>query len=291
MNMRPKNGTGVDLNMKSVQIIAIGFVIIITLIIGQLIFPYQNFSFFSTSNDNNTSEKWIDVTIPVKPEILGLLLNIYSVKIHAIEPNVPASLPVIKGTLKEGDTFFIENGSVLTEKNNVPSEEEAPILAQQVLSQYGGLPDDAEFFNSYTSYLKKYNGSTGELIEKWPTHTSVSYTRNIDGMPVVGQTDKIFVALGENGNVLSVYKVWRSLEYSGNITHIITVSDAIEKIRNREIISPPSSIRIEIDNITLGYYEKSRQDPEIMLEPVWIFSGRTPTNEPISLFVYAGDSE
>ena len=285
------NGTGVDLEMKSVHILAIGFVIIIALIIGQLIFPYQNFSSISTSNDNNTSEKWIDVTIPVKPEILGLLFNIYSVKIHAIEPNVPVSLPIIKGTLKEGDTFFIKNGSVLTEKTNVPSVDEAPIFAQQVLSQYGGLPDDAEMVNSYTSYLKEYNGSTNELIDQWPTHTSVSYTRNINGMPVVGQTDKIFVALGENGTVLEIYKVWRSLEYSGNSTHIISVSDAIEKIRNREVIYPPSSIRIEIDNITLGYYEKSREDPELILEPVWIFSGKTSSNDPISLFVYAGDNE
>jgi regulatory protein YycI of two-component signal transduction system YycFG len=276
--------------MKTTHIFIIALIIIVTPLIGQMVLTSQNISSFSISK-NNSSEKWIDVNIPVKPEIIGILFNFNILKIHAIEPSVPAYLPIIKGTLREGDTLFIDNDSVITPKKSVISEEDAPLVAHQAMLQYGGFPHDAVMIYSYTSYLKKFNGSTGEMIEKWPTDTSVSYTRNIDGMPVVGQSDKIIVSLGKDGNILRIYKVWRSLEYSGNFTHIISPYSAIEKIRNNEIINPPASNGIVIENITLGYYEKSREEPELILEPVWIFSGKTPSNDPISFFVYAEDNE
>lgn len=238
--------------------------------------------------NNKLSVKTIDVSIPVKPAILGFVLNIYAVKISANEPQVPSSIPLYTGILRENDTLFIENGSILTPKASVISEKEAPEHAHQILQQYGGLPPDAEIEYLKTNYLEKVRGSTGDIIERKPVSTSVYYGRNIDGMPVVGTRDKIRIDLGENGEILQIYKVWRTLEPVGNATDIISPSEAVKKICKRDIINPPLNMRgIEIDNIRLGYYEESRTDHEISLEPVWIFNGNTSSHDPVNLIVYA----
>lgn len=198
------------------------------------------------------------------------------------------TMPIYRGVLNDGDTLFAQNGSVLNPKNFVTSEQDAPLIVQNEFEQFGGLPPDAELAYSHTSYLEKIRGSTGEVVEKRPTHTSVIYHRRIDGMPIVGQIDKINVALGENGTVLSVYKVWRTIEFSGQNTSIISLDKAIHKFLKGELLDPPISVpNFTIQRISNGFYEKSRTDPSIVLEPAWIFFGNTSSGNPIKFYVYA----
>jgi len=237
---------------------------------------------------DTSSVKTVDVTIPVNSDFLGILLNVNHIKIHADEPAIPSSVTLYSGILRENDTLFIYNGSAITPKPSVISEKDVPERAQEALHQYGGLPSDAELEYVGTNYLEKIKGSTGEVVERKPTSTSVSYGRNIDGMPVVGYRDRIQMDFGVNGEILQIRKNWRTLEPIGNTTSLISPSEAIDKIRNRDIVDPPYDLRgIQIDNITLGYYEGSKTDPVINLEPVWIFYGKIPSNDPINLIVYA----
>lgn len=280
-----------EVTMKTkYQIIVIG-ILIAFCFIGVIVFT--NITAFHFINQENTkpSLKTIDATIPVKPDFLGILLNIYAVKIHADEPLVPSSVSLYMGILRENDTIFIENGSIITPKPLVISEKDAPECARQVLLKYGGLPSDAELEYVKTNYLEKVKGSTGEVVERKPISTSVSYGRNIDGMPVVGYRDKIDIDLGENGEILQIHKIWRTLEPIGNTTSLISPSEAIDKIRNRDIVDPPQDMRgIQIDNITLGYYERSKTDSIINLEPVWIFYGKTSSHDPIKIIINATTS-
>jgi len=156
------------------------------------------------------------------------------------------------------------------------------------MASYGGLPPDAKLVMVNTNYMKKMNRDTGEVLEKWPTFTGVLYTRNLMGLPVIGDGDRIAINLGENGELLEIYKIWRHLEYTGTNVSIISPQQAVEKLQNGESIHHVmSDSGIVITNITLGFYEKSRTDPQIFLEPVWIFSGTTQSGDRISLYVYA----
>jgi hypothetical protein len=272
--------------MKGKYKVIIVLLLIFSLFAGMAV-SNQAIPLFLIPGNWNIQENWINAVVPVPPDILGILLNAYVVKIHAVEPSVPASVPLYKGTLNASNAFFIADGSILTQKNSTPSAEEAPLIAQRILIQYGGLPPDAALYYSNISYLIE-SGPNNTIISQWPSETDVIYNRNIDGMPTYGAVDKIEVELGENGTPLQIYKVWRNLEYLGNTTCIISPNEAVEEIHEGNIIDPLPDYGININNITLGYYESSRSDPEIYLQPVWIFSGAYRNGDLWALAVPAG---
>lgn len=277
--------------MKNKYKLLLVIILISLIIFGLMCVTNQNVLHFPIAKIGNSSIKWIDATIPVQSntDTQGTQSNANVINVHAVEPTIPPSIPLYIGILKEGDALFEEKGSDLTLKNSVPSEKEAPQIARNLLQQYGGLPVDAELQYSNIVYVQEVQFSTGMIIDQKPTDTDVVYLRKINGMPVTGAVDKIEIELGENGELLQISKVWRTLESIGNTTCIISPNDAVEKIQKREILDPPWSLNgISIDNISLGYYEISRTDPVIYLEPVWIFSGKDRQNDPISLSVSAG---
>ncbi|WP_321504173.1 PKD domain-containing protein [uncultured Methanoregula sp.] len=245
-------------------------------------------SYGLTHHTDELSYKWVDDTISRNNLHLNLLGQSNYITIHALLPEVPASFPMYKGTLLEGDAVYLSPGDSMSPKNKVISEEDAPGVAEQIMASYGGLPKDARLVLVNTSYLKKMSSDTGEVLEKWPVSTSVVYNRNLMGLPIVGDGDRIAIDLGENGELLEIYKIWRTLEYTGFNVSIISPPRAVEKLQNGESINHLMSDQgIVITNITLGIYEKSRTDPKIFLEPIWIFSGTTPSRDRVSLYVYA----
>jgi len=240
------------------------------------------------SETSNPSSEMIDQIKPVENISFPTLGSMKGIVIQTAVPNAPESLPLYKGVLHQGDTLDVILGDSFSEKTNLISEQKSPHAVRDALGPYGGLPSDAELGVSRINYAIGYNPTTLKAVESYPLCTVVSYHRKINGMPVGGQSDKIRVELGENGTLLRIYKIWRTLEYTGHNVSIITPTKAIEKLQNGEFIEQPiDSETILINNISLGYYEKNRTDPEIFLEPIWVFSGNTSSGAPIDLYVYA----
>jgi hypothetical protein len=171
------------------------------------------------------------------------------------------------------------------EKNSTPSKSDAAMLAEKALEKYGGLPQDAVLSNIFIRE-RITQKSSGEITKRKPIATQVGFSRQINGMPVVGERDYIGVALGENGELLELWKRWRTLETTGESVQVITPDIAVEKLKRGETytkLQSPSNVRI--DEVRLGYYEKPGKIPEIILEPVWIFKN---THDPVYEFpVYA----
>jgi len=273
--------------MKRKYKVIIILLLIFSLFVGMAV-SNQAIPLFLIPGNWNFQENWINAAVPIQPDILGVIFNIYAVKIHAVEPSVPISVPLYKGTLNNhSNAFFIVNGSILTPENSTPSAEEAPLIVQHILGQYGGLPQDAALFYSNINYLTE-SGPNNSVINQWPTETDVIYNRNIDGMPTYGDDDKIEVELGEDGTPLQIYYVWRDLEYLGNTTCVISPGEAIEELHKGNIFDPLIDYGLNINNITFGYYESSRSDPVIYLQPVWIFSGAYRNGDVWAFAVPAG---
>jgi hypothetical protein len=269
-------------------LIAIIIIVIISALFAGLLWIGHISPQSTISETSNSSSKTIDKIKPVEKISFHSLSSIKGIIIQAAVPKAPESLPLYEGVLRQGDTLDIILGDSFTERINLISEQESPQFVTIATEPYGGLPSDAELGISRINYAIGYNRTTLKAVESYPLCTVVSYHRKINGMPVGGQSDKLRVELGENGTLLRMYKIWRTLEYTGHNVSIITPSKAIEKLRNGEIIEQPvDSDIITVNNITLGFYEKSRTDPEIFLEPIWIFSGNTSSGVPIDLYVYA----
>ncbi|MFA4877624.1 MAG: PKD domain-containing protein [Methanoregula sp.] len=168
------------------------------------------------------------------------------------------------------------------------SEQDAPEVAKRILDNYGGLPSDAILTGAVTNYGELVSRTTLKVEERFPLDTSVSWWRMVDGRPVVGDRDTIQVILGENGELVRIYKRWRTYTPLGNVS-VIPFRKATEKLEEGEVLNPTLSIGedVYVYSTILGYYAKGLERPEITLEPVWIFYGNTTSGSYLSFQIYA----
>jgi len=222
----------------------------------------------------------------------GEQINVFSSLIGkiTINPNIipesPRDIRIYRGKFREGDLVEYYPGSTKPINNPVP-EDEAPEVAQRILENYGGLPSDAQLLDSSILTIEKRNRTTGIVIKTIPYATFVSWNRKIDGMRVEGSSDIIQITLGENGTLIHLYKSWRSYESLGNVS-IIPATKAIEKLIAGDLLNPISAQVSDVDiyNIHLSYYVKGVDEPEVTLEPIWVFYG-TASGNSIPFYVYA----
>jgi hypothetical protein len=192
-------------------------------------------------------------------------------------PKSPETAPIYNVTKKV--EFTVGGPKLMETKTSIPSEDDAPALAEKALEKYGGLPGDAVLKKVERITLKKYNTATGTVEAEYPQRTEVIYTQQLAGHPVVGPGAEIIVALGENGELLQVNKVWRSLEYDREIP-IISAEEAFEKLKRLELMEIPQCCinGLVVSDIQLGYYAEDRDHDQEYLYPIWIFYG-TPHPE------------
>ena len=142
-----------------------------------------------------------------------------------------------------------------------------------------------------TEYLEQRNLDTGQTIAKYPVSTDIQYGRKLNGVPVAGDGSFIKIELGNDGELLYLNKVWRTVEPAGT-EKVIPVSKAIEKLGRGEVLDPLKCIcDINVDRIYIAYWEKGAGVQQEYLDPVWVFSGTTSSGEVINYKVYARESD
>ena len=201
-------------------------------------------------------------------------------------PESPASVTLYKVTPQKEDMIRTLSNKTARTKPSVISEKDAPSAALSILANYGGLPSDAVLQGSKTSYVEEFNPSTQKYEPKYPVYTEVSYRRQIDGMPVVGG-GYLLIDLGENGELLELRKIWRTVIPAGKV-RITPASTAFEKLKQgNDLDHTKGHFDLTINRIRLGYYEKGYNTPQEYIEPFWIFQGSMQDSSNMSLFVYA----
>ncbi|MGA2917138.1 PKD domain-containing protein [Methanoregula sp.] len=210
-----------------------------------------------------------------------------TVNISATVPDSPSTVTAYQVVPGPNDIAYYSTPDLEKVRLNVTSEADAPQVAQNILNNYGGLPSDAVLTLSSTEYLIEMNGTTNQEIARYPVSTNVQYGRKINDVPVVGDGAYINMELGDNGELLYLNKVWRTVTPDGNLS-VEPVSVAIDKLTNGEVLNPKKDLSdVNITKIRLGYFEKGMNQSEDYLEPAWLFKGTTDTGDPIQYYVYA----
>jgi hypothetical protein len=214
-----------------------------------------------------------------------------TVSINAKLPESPSNITMYRVIPSQNDMVEYAADGWIDFRYNLTSETDAPKAAEKALIPYGGLPDGAKLVLVKTGYIEGYDTETGQVVEKTPIETNVQYNRLIDGKPVVGDGGFIRMDLGDYGELLSLFKVWRTVSPEGTAP-VIPVSAAIEKMKQGELLGhkPKCACQLNVDKISLGYYEKDLDEPQEFLEPVWIFSGNLSSGGSWNYYVYARES-
>ncbi|MCK9591068.1 MAG: two-component system regulatory protein YycI [Methanoregula sp.] len=188
-------------------------------------------------------------------------------------PKSPVSMPIYKVISIDHVAEGIPE-KAFTTKKSIPSAAEAPALAEKGLEKYGGLPKDAQLVRAIPSYQYKYNLTTNAVEEQKPVSTQVIYHQMLNGSRVIGGS--INLDLGENGEIISIVKIWPAYEYAGEV-NITPAELAYEKLMKGEAFKKPQGVISEgtkIIDIKLGYEVTGEKDS--YLKPVWIFYAKSP---------------
>lgn len=214
-----------------------------------------------------------------------------TVSMNAKLPESPSHITMYRVIPSQNDMVDYVADGWIADRYHLPSETDAPQAAERALLPYGLLPDGAKLVLGKTGYIEGYDTVTGLVVEKIPIETSVQYNRRIDGKPVVGDGGYIRMDLGDYGELLSLFKVWRTIVPDGTAP-VIPVSAAIKKIKRGELSGhrPKCTCQLNVDKICLGYYEKGPDESQEFLEPVWIFSGSLSSGDFWKYYVFARES-
>ncbi|MDO9325836.1 MAG: hypothetical protein Q7T80_12885 [Methanoregula sp.] len=206
-------------------------------------------------------------------------------------PETPQNFSRYHVVSRENDIAYYSVTNLEQVRLNVTSESDAPSVASKSLEKYGGLPEGAILVYNKTGYLEEKSGTTYQVIAKYPISTDVQYGRKLNGIKVTGDGGFIKIVLGNDGELLYLNKVWRTVEPAGT-EMVIPVSKAIEKLGRGDVLDPLKCIcDLNVDRIYLAYWEKGAGVPQEYLDPVWVFSGTTSSGEVINYKVYARESD
>ncbi|ABE52729.1 Hypothetical protein Mbur_1846 [Methanococcoides burtonii DSM 6242] len=209
--------------------------------------------------------------------------------IEAHAPDVLDKYPVYR-VLNES-VIHEENSNRYRIRSSVPDEEEAKELADSYLTSIDELPDDSYIDRVHTTQIEYLNNESRSIVidSVVPMFVEVSYSRLIDGYPVVGPGDSISVCFGDDGEVLSFSKTWRELERSGDVA-IVPVEVAIKRLndgngvlRSGNFIGSVSYV----DEIQVGYFSDISGADQEFYYPVWVFRGTDSCGNPAEKYVSA----
>jgi|WetSurMetagenome_2_1015567.scaffolds.fasta_scaffold12696_2 hypothetical protein len=267
------------------------FLIIITIFLICSVIWFAAVSNTSSENkkNNQSLQNLSIIDTPAVQELPHIIRTNGPIAVNATIARNSSSLPVYHGKFDKNGSIDLQLKSFGSSRGNVTTEEDAPAVARKVMEAYGNLPDDAVFTGARTSYTEEYDHNLHKIVSIIPEDTTVTYSRNINGLWLIGDSNRIIITLGTDGELLWLFKVWRNYTYIGD-TPLISVDEAIDKLEREDFISTTwhSGIRnVTIDTITPAYYAEDAGNSETLLEPVWLMMGNSDTGNRYRFTIYA----
>lgn len=166
----------------------------------------------------------------------------------------------------------------------LPSEEDAIVIAEQYLKSKGIWEDSAEYSRTVYQYGYTLSGAnnTKQLVHQT---MDVLFGRNLNGYNVAG--DYIKVSIGGNGDVIGLFKVWRTYtpdkEYA-----VISPEEAYQKlIQNGSVFPVSKEDQVSINRVYPGYATRTPSESMDLLKPVYAFDYETMSDgKPITGTVF-----
>lgn len=155
------------------------------------------------------------------------------------------------------------------EKNNLQPQDES----QLKLAHIGGLRASSMLDDK----------RSGPVVDKLVTLT---YSREINGIPVIGPGSKFIVHIGDRGEIIGLKKHWRELQkeavpLSGK--QLLNEEEALSQAKESIATEFGKDADFELIHHQLAYYDNNRQ----YLQPVYAFQVKIqPANSNIDAFNY-----
>lgn len=177
---------------------------------------------------------------------------------------------------------------------NLPDDEKAYDIALRFLKEHDLLPRDAVIDRQRVTFAKsrlvEFDGKTGKTLSEYVTGIDVRFPQLWDGHHVTGPGSKLYVAIGDQGRVLGVTKMWR--ESAGTPAYLPSIPPelALKNLQNRQgRLSVPSGCTLaSIEQVTLAYWLESPKRQQRTSLPVYTVNGTCYSAEGDDLGKFEG---
>lgn len=204
------------------------------------------------------------------------------------EPGQGSSLALFEAS---GGFFFMVDRlfSPPAEQPSLPEDERAHALAVEYLKERGLLPEDAlagyETAELVRSTLVEFDGESGRDRRRVDVSVEVRLPQSWDGYRVTGPGSKLYVALGDGGEVLGVTRMWRQARRSEAKLPSIPPKESLELLaegRGRQAY-PTGCARAAVERLELAYWSASPRLPQRTALPVYRLRGTCTSAEGVDL--------
>jgi hypothetical protein len=151
----------------------------------------------------------------------------------------------------------------------LPTDEEAGKIATQFLAEAGLLP--AGVHVSEVVEGGTYSGPEGSYV----AHLLVRFSYEIDGFSVTGTGAKFGVRIGDKGEVVDLYRVWRETEAYKEIPIKAPQEAYQDLLTGKGSYGTPSGCqKVVIDKVSLAYWMEAADQKQEYVIPVYEFKGK-----------------
>jgi hypothetical protein len=179
----------------------------------------------------------------------------------------------LEHNLATGDISFNRNFSryLGTFVPKLPSGDEAQKYAETFLANNRLLPANRDELKvAHIGGLRASSvlstGKAGPVIDKLVTLT---YSRQLNGLPVIGAGSKIIVNIGDSGEVISVTRRWRELDkpIALSSTEVLTESEAYDLVKRQILSEFGERSNFEVLQTQVAYFDNNGTS----IQPVFAF--------------------
>jgi len=160
------------------------------------------------------------------------------------------------------------------------SDDEVKKIADDYLNKHNLKPTnpDDELVFSNIRHLEDVNPENGRKI----VHTEVLYTRKIGGKNVMGSGSKMVVYIGNDREVIGLYKLWRPIKNSQpKMVENLNLNETLVKMYNEdekyynkipEIYLKEENTKIIIEKGSYGYHAEGKLSEQKEIYPAVLFA-------------------
>lgn len=166
---------------------------------------------------------------------------------------------------------------VVTSQPNLPSAEEAKSIASEFLYSRGLIQEGevAKINKVVADQQITAKKGSNEIINNYNVTLQVQFTRQINDMPVIGPGNKLKVFIGEEGEVVGLFKVWRDYEPYKYVkiktpeqayNDLVAGNDTMYNVR-------AGGDKVVIKEVYLAYWMEPADSEQKYILPVYVFEG------------------
>lgn len=160
---------------------------------------------------------------------------------------------------------------------NMPSKEEAALIADEFLRQAGLISSDISGVEiNEGSSVQMGDSDTGEILQEAVIQWLVSYDRTIGGIQVAGPGEQLEVRIGDDSIIDRVFKCWRDVVEYKEVS-VITPQEAYEKVASGQgsFNTAASAKKVVVEEAELVYWMESVDQEQKYVVPIYKFTGKS----------------